>query len=72
MEDCLIIGIDIAEGKDISCMSVIRKNGEEMQVINQLFNKEAYKSEAEVIEEELKEYIYDFPYKNDADMKQSF
>ena len=41
MEDCLIIGIDIAEGKDISCMSVIRKNGEEMQVINQLFNKEA-------------------------------
>ena len=38
----------------------------------QLFNKEAYKSEAEVIEEELKEYIYDFPYKNDADMKQSF
>lgn len=41
MEDCLIIGIDIAEGKDISCMSVIRKNGEEMQVINQLYNKEA-------------------------------
>ena len=41
MEDCLIIGIDIAEGKDISCMSVIRKKGEEMQVINQLFNKEA-------------------------------
>ena len=41
MEDCLIIGIDIAEGKDISCMSVIRKNGEEMQVINQLFNEEA-------------------------------
>ena len=41
MEDCLIIGIDIVEGKDISCMSVIRKNGEEMQVINQLYNKEA-------------------------------
>lgn len=38
----------------------------------QLFNKEAYKSEAEVIETELREYIYDFPYKNDADMKQSF
>lgn len=38
----------------------------------QLFNKEAYKIEAEVIEEELKEYIYDFPYKNDADMNQSF
>ena len=41
MEDCLIIGIDISKGKDISCMTVARKNGEEMQVINQLFNEEA-------------------------------
>lgn len=41
MEDCLIVGIDIAEGKDISCMTVMRKKGEKMQVINQLFNKEA-------------------------------
>ena len=41
MEDCLIIGIDISNEKDISCMSVIRKNGEEMEVINQLFNEEA-------------------------------
>lgn len=41
MEDCLIIGIDISKGQDISCMTVARKNGEEMQVINQLFNKEA-------------------------------
>lgn len=41
MEDCLIIGIDISKGQDISCMTVARKNGEEMQVINQLFNEEA-------------------------------
>lgn len=41
MEDCLIIGIDISKGKDISCMTVARKNGEEMQIINQLFNEEA-------------------------------
>lgn len=41
MEDCLIIGIDISNGKDISCMTVARKNGEEMQIINQLFNEEA-------------------------------
>lgn len=41
MEDCLIIGIDISEGKDISCMTVARKSGEEVQVINQLFNEEA-------------------------------
>lgn len=41
MEDCLIIGIDISKGQDISCMTVARKNGEKMQVINQLFNEEA-------------------------------
>lgn len=41
MEDCLIIGIDISKGQDISCMTVARKNGEEMQIINQLFNEEA-------------------------------
>ena len=41
MEDCLIIGIDISKGQDISCMTVARENGEEMQVINQLFNEEA-------------------------------
>lgn len=41
MEDCLIIGIDISKGQDISCMTVARKKGEEMQVINQLFNEEA-------------------------------
>lgn len=41
MEDCLIIGINISKGQDISCMTVARKNGEEMHVINQLFNKEA-------------------------------
>lgn len=38
----------------------------------QLFNKEAYQKEAEIIERELKEYLYYFPYKNNADMKQSF
>ncbi|MEI3355807.1 MAG: hypothetical protein V8R81_01750 [Clostridia bacterium] len=41
MEDCLIIGIDISKGKDISCMTVARKSGRGMQVINQLFNEEA-------------------------------
>ncbi len=41
MEDCLIIGVDISKGKSISCMTVARKNGDEMQVINQFFDKEA-------------------------------
>lgn len=41
MEDCLIIGIDIAKEKSISCMTVARKSGRGMQVVNQLFNKEA-------------------------------
>lgn len=41
MEDCLIIGIDISKGKDISCMTVARKSGKDMQIINQLFNEEA-------------------------------
>lgn len=41
MEDCLIVGIDISKGKDISCMTVARKKGRDMQIINQLFNKEA-------------------------------
>lgn len=41
MEDSLIIGIDISKEKDISCMTVARKSGRGMQVINQLFNKEA-------------------------------
>lgn len=41
MEDCLIIGIDISKGKDISCMTVARKKGRGMQIINQLFNEEA-------------------------------
>lgn len=38
----------------------------------QLFNKEKYRSEAKIMEIELKEYLYDYPYKNEADMKQSF
>lgn len=38
----------------------------------QLFNKEIYKKEAEVIERELAEFIYSFPYENDADTKNSF
>ena len=38
----------------------------------QLFNKEIYKKEAEVIERELAEFIYSFPYENDADTKKSF
>ena len=41
MEDCLIVGIDISKGKDISCMTVARKKGRGMQIINQLFNEEA-------------------------------
>lgn len=38
----------------------------------QLFRKDEYKAEAAVIEKELEEYIYSFPYDNDADIKQSF
>lgn len=38
----------------------------------QLFRKDEYKEEAAVIESELKEYVYSFPYLNEADMKQSF
>lgn len=41
MEDCLMIGIDISKGKDISCMTVVRKNGRGTQIINQLFDEEA-------------------------------
>ena len=41
MEDCLIVGIDISKGKDISCMTIARKKGRGMQIINQLFNEEA-------------------------------
>ncbi len=41
MEDCLIIGIDISKGKSINCMTVARKKGRGMQIINQLFNEEA-------------------------------
>lgn len=41
MEDCLIVGIDISKGKDISCMTVARKKERGMQIINQLFNEEA-------------------------------
>lgn len=41
MEDCLIIGIDIENKKDISCMTVARKNGDEIQVLNHFYNDEA-------------------------------
>lgn len=41
MEDCLIVGIDISKGKDISCMTIARKKGRDIQIINQLFNEEA-------------------------------
>lgn len=41
MEDCLIVGIDISKGKDISCMTIARKKGRGMKIINRLFNEEA-------------------------------
>ena len=41
MEDCLIIGVDISKKESISCMTVARKNGDEIQIINQFFNEEA-------------------------------
>ncbi len=41
MEDCLIIGADISNGKSITCITVARKNGENIEIINQLFDKEA-------------------------------
>lgn len=38
----------------------------------QLFIKDEYKAEASIIEKNLSEFLYDFPYANDADVTQSF
>ena len=38
----------------------------------QLFMKDKYKKEVEIIERELSEFIYEFPYINDADISKSF
>ena len=38
----------------------------------QLFIKDEYKAEASIIEKNLSEFLYDFPYANDADFTQSF
>lgn len=41
MEERLIVGIDISEEKDKCCMTIVRKTGRGMHIINQLFDKEA-------------------------------
>lgn len=38
----------------------------------QLFLKDRYRKEAEVIETKLQDFLYDFPYRNDADIDKSF
>ena len=38
----------------------------------QLFMKDKYKKEVEIIERELSEFLYEFPYINDADISKSF
>jgi len=38
----------------------------------QMFRKEEYRDEMEIIERELKEYLYDFPYVKEVDLDKSF
>lgn len=41
VSECLLIGIDISDGKDLSVMQVSRRDGQSMTVLNTLYGRDA-------------------------------